>query len=114
MDDPGSDEFKRDLLKKARAAFPRFYALSTVDDRFHFDGLVFARAAAGMALIIPREPFPHEQRLAMERDSDKAERFFLLQRDRVRACATFAALDPVERGQIEQVMFELPPAPGVG
>lgn len=61
----------------------QFYATATIDDRFHFDGLVFAHAAAVMALNIPRSPFPHAQRLVMERDSDKAERMFLLKRDRV-------------------------------
>src|SRR5687767_9839374 len=106
--DPEFARFKAALLAEARTEFPEFYAAALEQDAALMNGLIISYTAVLFLAQIPSKGLPPNGENAVERASEAFARMFVVYRQLVRACDTFAALEEGARAKIERIFFRTP------
>jgi hypothetical protein len=95
------------LLDRGRKQFAAYYRAASRSDAALFDTLLIAREVLLGNLATPREGLAESLRREVEKTADANERVFTALRERVRASASFAALNTVEQLIIERFVFDV-------
>lgn len=106
--EPGSPEFNKEILSRARRAFPQYYALANAYELQIVDAIVIGHAAMSVVRRAPRDHISGDLRNSVDTVTNSTDHMFMAMVSMMRACSAFHAISQAERDAIEGTLFKVP------